>query len=85
MSKLHEQKSVEAEVTKWLSKMGWTLESTENLKQYERPQMDAVIETILKEKVMALEGIEESDAKSAVDILLNNLRNPSPIEGNEMV
>ena len=85
MSKLHEQKPVEAKVTEWLSKMGWTLKTAEELKPYNRLQMDAVIEPILVEKVMTLNGINEKAAvaAAAVDLLLNNLRNPSPIEGNE--
>ena len=50
MSRLHEQKPVEAKVTEWLSKMGWTLQSAEDLKPYNRLQMDAVIVPILVEK-----------------------------------
>ncbi len=83
MSKLHEQKPVEAKVTEWLSKMGWTLRSVDNLKPYNRLQMNAVIEPILVEKVMDLNGITKQVAKTAVEMLLNNLRNQSPIEGNE--
>lgn len=83
MSKLHEQKPVEAKVTEWLSKMGWTPKTAENLKLYNRLQMNAVIEPILVENVMALNGIKESAARSAVEVLLSNLRNQSPIEGNE--
>ena len=83
MSKLHEQKPVEAKVTEWLSKMGWTPKTAEDLKPYNRLLMNAVIEPILVEKVKALNSIKESTAKSAVEVLLNNLRNQSPIEGNE--
>ena len=83
MSKLHEQKPVEAKVTEWLSKMGWTLQSADDLKPYNRLQMNAVIEPILVEKVMTLNGITKQVAKAAVEMLLNNLRNQSPIEGNE--
>jgi len=83
MSKLHEQKPVEAKVTEWLSKMGWTLKTAEDLKPYNRLQMNAVIEPILVEKVMALNGIKKQVAISAVETLINNLGNPSPIEGNE--
>ena len=83
MSKLHEQKPVEVKVTEWLTKMGWKLNTAYDLKPYNRLQMDAVIEPILVEKVMALNGIKKPTAKSAVELLLNNLRNPSPIEGNE--
>jgi type I restriction enzyme R subunit len=83
MSKLHEQKPVEAKVTEWLSKMGWTLQSADDLKPYNRLQMNAVIEPILVEKVMCLNGVTRQVAKTAVEMLLNNLRNQSPIEGNE--
>lgn len=83
MSTLHENIPIEAKVTEWLTKMGWTLLSAEELKQYNRLQMNAVIEPILVNKVMALNGIKKSEAMAAVEMLLNNLRNPIPIEGNE--
>ncbi|MBQ9666107.1 MAG: HsdR family type I site-specific deoxyribonuclease [Bacteroidaceae bacterium] len=83
MSKLHENIPVEAKVTEWLSKMGWTLQSAEDLKPYNRLQMNAVIEPILVEKVTVLNGIKQSVAETAVEMLLNNLRSQSPIEGNE--
>ena len=83
MSQLYENIPVEAKVTEWLSKMGWTLQSSEDLKHYNRLQMNAVIEPILLEKVMVLNNINKSAAKLAVESLLNNLSNPTPIEGNE--
>ena len=83
MAKLSEAKSVETKVTEWLSLMGWEYRSVEDLKQYNRLQTNAVIEPILVEKVMVLNGISQQAAKSAVETLLNNLRNPIPIEGNE--
>ncbi len=83
MSKLHENIPVEAKVTEWLSKMGWTLQTVDDLKPYNRLQMNAVIEPILVEKVMALNAIKKSEAEAAVTLLLNNLRNQIPIEGNE--
>ncbi|MBQ8968277.1 MAG: HsdR family type I site-specific deoxyribonuclease [Bacteroidaceae bacterium] len=83
MSTLHENIPVEAKVTEWLSKMGWTLRSAEDLKPYNRLQMNAVIEPILVEKVKAINGVTQSVAKTAVEMLLNNLQNQSPIEGNE--
>ena len=83
MSKLSESKSVESKVTEWLSQIGWEYRSVEDLKQYNRLQTNAVVEPILVEKVMELNGISQQAAKSAVDTLLNNLRNPIPIEGNE--
>lgn len=83
MSKLHENIPVEAKVTEWLSKMGWTLQTVDELKHHKRLQMDAVIVPILIEKVMTLNAVKKSDAELAVEMLLNNLRNQSPIEGNE--
>ena len=57
MSKLSESKSVESKVTEWLTQMGWEYHSVEDLKPYNRLQTNAVIEPILVEKVMALNGI----------------------------
>ena len=59
MSKLSEAKSVETKVTEWLSQMGWECRSVEDLKQYNRLQTNAVIEPILVEKVMELNGISQ--------------------------
>lgn len=83
MNTLSESKSVENKVTEWLSQMGYTFMSANELKKYNRLQMNAVIEPILLEKVMSINNISENDAKSAVETLLNNLRNPIAIEGNE--
>lgn len=83
MPTLHERIPVEAKVTEWLTKMGWTLQSAEELKQYHRRQMDAVIRPILLEKVKAMNEVEEQEAEQAVETLLNNLQNQIPIEGNE--
>ena len=83
MSKLSESKSVESKVTEWLTQLGWEYRSAEDLKPYNRLQMSAVVEPILVEQVMALNSISQQAAKMAVETLLNNLRNPIPIEGNE--
>ena len=83
MSKLSESKSVESKVTEWLTQLGWEYRSVEDLKPYSRLQMNAVVEPILVEQVMKLNGISKSAAKMAVDTLLNNLRNQIPIDGNE--
>ena len=74
MSKLHENIPVEKKVTEWLSKMGWKLQTVDDLKPYNRLQMNAVIEPILVEKVMALNAIKKQEAEAAVILLLNNLR-----------
>ena len=83
MSQLHENKPIESKVTEWLTQLGWQYRSAEDLKPYNRLQMSAVVEPILVEQVMVLNGISQQAAKMAVETLLNNLRNPIPIEGNE--
>ena len=47
MSQLHENKPVESKVTEWLTKLGWEYRSAEDLKQYNRLQVNAVVEPIL--------------------------------------
>jgi hypothetical protein len=66
MSKLHENIPVEAKVTEWLSKMGWTSQTVDDLKPYNRLQMNTVIDLILAEKVMALNAIKKLEAEVAV-------------------
>ena len=83
MGKLSELKGVERPVTEWLSKMGWTFKDCDDLKSYGRPFSNPVIEQILVNKAMIINGIDESLAKSAVEILLQNLNNTTPILGNE--
>lgn len=83
MTILSESIPVEAKVTEWLSKMGYEYRSSEELKGYQRLMGEAVIKPILVEKVMDFNAIEKKDAEEAVEVLLNNLRNPVPVEGNE--
>ena len=83
MSKLSESKSVESKATEWLAQLGWKYRSVEDLKPYNRLQTNAIIEPLLVEKVMEFNQIRKKDAKTAVEVLLNNLRNSIPIEGNE--
>ena len=49
MSQLHENKPVESKVTEWLTQLGWEYRSAEDLKSYNRLQMNAVVEPILVE------------------------------------
>ncbi|MFZ2634180.1 MAG: type I restriction endonuclease subunit R [Desulfosalsimonadaceae bacterium] len=84
MGNLSELKGVEKPVTEWLSKMGWAYQCNEDLKIYHRPFSNPVIEQILVEKTARLNGIGEDIAKRAVELLLQNLNNPSPILGNEV-
>ncbi len=47
MGKLSELKGVERPVTEWLSKMGWTFKSNDELKCYNRPFSNPVLDSIL--------------------------------------
>lgn len=83
MGNLSELKGVEKPVTEWLSKMGWTYRDNDELKVFGRPFSNPVIEQILLEKTMQINDIDEALAEAAVDVLMQNLNNPSPILGNE--
>ena len=83
MSKISEGKGVEIPVYDWLGQMGWTPRTNADLKQYNRPLSNPLIEGILIQKVHEINGVSLADAKRAVDILKNTFHNPSVITGNE--
>ena len=83
MSKLSEGKGVEIPVYEWLGKMGWTPRTNADLRVYNRPLSNPLIEGILIEKVSKINGVSVADAKRAVDILKNAFSNPSVITANE--
>ena len=83
MGKLSELKGVEKPVTEWLNKMGWSFRTNDDLKIYNRPFSNPVIEEILINKTAEINDISTDIAKQAVEILLQNLNNPTPILGNE--
>lgn len=83
MGKLSELKGVEKPVTEWLSKMGWTFKSNDDLKAYSRPFSNPVLEPLLIEKTAQINNITPAVARLAVEQLLQNLNNPIPILGNE--
>lgn len=83
MGKLSELKGVEKPVTEWLSKMGWTFKSNDDLKEYSRPFSNPVLEPLLIEKTAQINNITPAVARLAVEQLLQNLNNPIPILGNE--
>jgi type I restriction enzyme R subunit len=83
MSKLSEGKGVETPVYDWLSKMGWTPRTSADLKVYNRPLSNPLVDGILIQKVSRLNGVSLVDAKRAVDILKNTIANPSVITANE--
>jgi len=83
MGKLSELKGVEKPVTEWLSKMGWTFRSSEDLKVYNRPFSNPVIAEILVEKICTINKVSTAVSEMLVDQLMHILNNPSPIIGNE--
>ena len=83
MGMLSELRGVEKPVTEWLSKMGWTFRSNEELKEFRRPLSNPVINQILVEMVTEINDISTNIAEVVVDQLLQHLNNPSPIIGNE--
>src|SRR4051812_44652394 len=83
MGKLSELKGVEKPVTEWLNKMGWTFKSNFDLKVYNRPFSNPVLDNILIERTAIINNIRHAVARIAVEQLLQNLNNPIPILGNE--
>ncbi len=83
MGNLSELKGVEKPVTEWLHKMGWTLQSNDDLRHYNRPFSNPIIEDILIGKVADFNNISRKVAAVAVEQLTQHLNNPSPILGNE--
>lgn len=83
MPPLSEIRAVEAPVADWLSKMGWTLRSAEDLKVHRRALANPVIEPILVERIAALNGIDTALARQVADTLLQHLNHPDPLVGNE--
>jgi len=83
MSALSELKGVEKPVTEWLSNMGWSFKSNDELKVYSRPFSNPVINEVLIDKVAEINGVDTTIAETVVEQLLNLLNNPSPIIGNE--
>jgi type I restriction enzyme R subunit len=83
MGKISELKGVEKPVTEWLSKMGWTYKCNDDLKVFNRPFSNPVLDQVLVDKTAKINGISHEIAQNAVELLLKNLNNPTPILGNE--
>lgn len=83
MGNISELNAVEKPVTEWLSKMGWTHKSTNELKGFERPFSNPIIGPILKEKIQQFNDIDESAAQTVLEQLTQHLNHPDPILGNE--
>lgn len=83
MPQVSELNGVERPVCEWLSKMGWNYFSNEDLQGFNRPFSNPIIEPILLEKIKSFNGLGDADAQSVMEILTQNLNNPTPIDGNE--
>jgi type I restriction enzyme, R subunit len=83
MSKLSEGRGVEIPVQEWLGKMGWTPRTSADLRIYNRPLSNPLIEGILIQKIHDINAVSLADAKRAVDILKHTFANPSVITANE--
>lgn len=83
MCRLSELKGVEKPVTEWLSKMGWTFKSNEDIKIHRRPLSNPIIAEILIQKVATLNSVSQEIATLVVEQLTHHLNNPKPIVGNE--
>lgn len=83
MPNLSELNSVEKPVCEWLNKMGWVYKSADELQRFNRPYSNPILEDILIEKIKFFNGVSDSEAVSIYEILVQNLHNPIPIDGNE--
>lgn len=84
MGHLSEFHGVEKPVIEWLGKMGWNIQTNEELKTYNRPFSNPVLEQLLIEKTQQINNIDFDIAKMAVEMLLQNLNHPTLILGNEL-
>lgn len=84
MSKLSELKSVEVPVTEWLTKMGWTYQSPDQLKEHTRPITNPIIEPILIKKIEEINQVDNNVAKLILENLTMELNKPNPLLANEI-
>ncbi|TAE27167.1 MAG: type I restriction endonuclease subunit R [Candidatus Kapaibacterium sp.] len=84
MPHLSEQHSVEEPICGWLQQMGWDWIPREELNaRYKRPLGNPVLEEILRERIAAFNGITAAQASDAAETLLQHIRHPDPVIGNE--
>jgi len=76
--------AVEVPMSKWISNLGWSLKDNEELKKYKRPLSNPLIETILVEKISAINSISIDDAKRVIPILTQHYNNPNALAANEL-
>ncbi|GAB2588200.1 type I restriction endonuclease subunit R [Spirosoma areae] len=83
MAQLSELGAVEQPVTNWLTQLGWTYCSPADLKKHHRPLTNPIIEPILLAKVVQLNGVSETVARTVVEQLTQHLSHNTPLAGNE--
>ena len=64
MGKISELKGVEKPVTEWLTKMGWTFKSNEDLKVHNRTFSNLVLVSILIDKTVQINNIDRRAVKT---------------------
>lgn len=84
MGNLSERNSVENPIFDWLTQLGWTPKTLDDLKPHHRPFTNPIVEAVLIQKVADFNDIDLPTAQTVVEQLTQHLNNPSPILGNEL-
>ena len=71
MSMISELHGVEQPVRIWLSQMGWQFRSTQDLKGYNRPFSNPLIDAIFLEKVQEINSIDAETAGRVLELFKN--------------
>jgi type I restriction enzyme R subunit len=82
ISELH---GVEQPVRIWLSQMGWQYCSTQDLKAYNRPFSNPLIDAIFLEKVQEINKVDAETAGRVLELFKNLFNIPDPLLGNETI
>ncbi len=85
MSTLSEKSGVEIPVYKWLTDLGWEGKTPDDLKIYNRPLSNPIIDDIFLNKISELNNITLEEAKSVYNIFIAHFRNPNQIVANELI
>lgn len=76
--------AVEVPMSKWISDLGWAYRDNDDLKAYKRPLSNPIIETILIDKIAAINSISTDDARKILPVLTQHFNNPNSLEANEL-
>lgn len=85
MSMISELHGVEQPVRIWLSQMGWQYCSTQDLKAYNRPFSNPLIDGIFLEKIQEINAIDAQTAEHVLELFKNLFNTPNPLLGNEII